>query len=145
MKLTRFQAVEIPVAQNSTLVQYNFPDQQNLRNAEITAIEIYTSETLAKSPVTGSNLISVADLQKTSLLLYQGDVQLTYYLPVLALNRYQGGSAFTAPFVRALFELDNVVISWTKSLVQLASAPASVAGAPAVFAFGIYYELPKGL
>jgi hypothetical protein len=142
MKINRYQAVEIIVQTGSTVTQYNFPDLPNLRDAKIQAIELIGPEQLTKSPISGNAMISNADLAVSSLVLYQGDVQITYYLSLTSLNRTVSKSGFGTPYVYELFEFNNTpAISWTKSFVNMNSAPTSVGAAPAAFVFGVYYSI----
>ena len=132
--IKRYEAVEINVPNGSTLTRYSFPDLPNLRNAQITNIEVYTAGSLSASPLTGSTLMTTQDLKKSFLTLYQGDLQLVYSLPVIRLNEISNG---TDPFVYELPIVANMIVSWVKSYVSLPTAPATT---NAVYAFGIYYN-----
>jgi hypothetical protein len=135
-KLRLYQAVEIPVASGTTLTRFFFQDQPQLRNAYINAIQVYTDTAITKTPLTGSTPVSLADLKKSFLTLYSGDLQVIYQVPLLALNNIANG---TDSYVFELPEIDGIVISWVKSYVSLPTAPT---GATA-YSFGIYYTLPQ--
>ena len=135
VKIRRYEAVEINVPNGSTLTRFYFPDLPNLRNAQITTVEIYTAGSLSASPLTGSTLMTTADLKKSFLTLYQGDLQLVYNLPLIRMNAIVNSAA--DPYVFELPIVSNMVVSWVKSYVSLPSAPATT---NAVYAFGVYYN-----
>jgi len=135
ISLKRYEAIEIPVPSATTLTRFYFPDQPNLRNAMIQAVQVYTYNTLSATPLSGSNMVSAADMKKSFLTLYSGDLQLIYNIPLLAFNNESNG---TDPFVFETPAINNMVISWTKSYVSL---PTAQTGGVA-YAFGIYYNLP---
>ena len=131
----RFEAVEIPVATGSTLTRFYFPDLPNLRNARITAIQIYTPGTLTASPLTGSTLPTIADLKKSFLTLYEGDLQLLYNIPVLAFNNIVNSA--TDPYVNDPLDISGITISWTKSYINL---PTALTTTGVAYSFGVYYQ-----
>lgn len=138
----RFQAVEIPIPSGSTLTQFNFPDLPQLTGQNgypviINAIEIYNSDTISASPVSGSTVASKTDIDKSFLTLYQGDLQTILNIPLNILNRVQATNN-PHPFVRQPFMLNLENVSWTKSYVSLASAATNTGR---VFAFGIHYSV----
>ena len=63
LRIERFEAVEINVPTSSTLTRFYFPDLPNLRNAKITAIQVYTPGTITATPLTGSTPVTLADLK----------------------------------------------------------------------------------
>jgi hypothetical protein len=135
LKIKRFEAVEIPVPSGSTLTRFYFPDLPQLRNAKIEAIQVYAAATLAYSPLTGSALPVLADLKKSFLTLYQGDLQLIYNIPLVNLNAISDGST---PFIYELPQINDIDVSWTKSFVSL---PSALATTNVAYSFGIFYYL----
>ena len=135
INIKRFEAVEIPVPNNSTLTRFYFPDLPQLRDAKIQAIQIYAAGTLAASPLTGSALPVLADLKKSFLTLYQGDLQVIYNIPMVALNNIADSAT---PYVFELPSVNDISISWTKSYVSL---PTALATTNVAYSFGIYYYL----
>jgi len=143
-KASRFEFVEIPVATGSTLNRFYFPDLPNLtgRNGypvKIDSIVFFNRDTLAKSALTGSDLVTTADLQKSFLTIYQGDLQVLYNIPCVSLNNIQTSASSTAPYVALqplLNQLQNV--SWTKSFISL---PSALATTNVVYAIGVYYSV----
>ena len=117
IRLERFEAVEIPVSSGSTLTRWYFNDLPNLRNAKITAIQIYTAGTISATPLTGSTPVTTADMKKSFLTLYQGDLQLVYNVPMLTLNNMVNSAA--DPYTFELPAVNGITVSWIKSYVSL--------------------------
>lgn len=136
MRLSLFQAIEIPIASGTTLTRFFFQDQPQLRNAFIQGIQFYTPTVITATPLTGSTPTSLADMKKATLTLYSGDLQVVFSMPLLNLNEISDG---TSPFLWDLPMLNNITISWVKSYIQFSSAPT---GATAI-SLGAYYELPR--
>lgn len=140
-KASRFEAVEIQVPSGSTLTRFYFQDLPNLTGqkgfpVQIQSIVFYNRDILTKSALTGSDLVTTADMQKSFLTIYQGDLQVLYNIPVVSLNALQTGTA-SAPFTSyqpLLNGLENV--SWTKSFVSL---PSALTTTGVVYCLGVYY------
>jgi len=107
-----------------------------LSGALISAIQVYTPGTLSASPNTGSTLVTEADLKKSFITLYSGDLQLIYNAPLLAFSNIINSAS--NPYTNSLPDINNMIISWTKSFISLASAPATT---NCVYALGVYYKL----
>jgi hypothetical protein len=133
--LSRFEAVEIPVANSSTLTKFFFPDLPNLRNAKIRMIDAYTPGTISATPLTGSTPATVADMKKTTITLYVGDLQLVYNMPLLTFNNFVNSAA--DPYVNIPINVNGLTISWTKSFV---SVPTALATTNVAYSFGIFYD-----
>ena len=135
MRIKRFQVIEVPVPSGSTLTFFSIPDQPQLRNAKIQGIQVYTPTTITKTPLSAATPTTLADLKQSYLTLYQGDLQIIYRLPLLALNNI---SDLTSPFLFELPEMNDIDISWTKSSVTTAAALGTTG---VTYSFGIYYYL----
>jgi len=135
LRIERFEAVEIAVPSGSTLTRFYFPDLPNLRNAKITGIQIYTAGTITATPLTGSTPVTTADLKKSFLTLYEGDLQLVYNVPMLTMNNMVNSAA--DPYTFELPAINGLTISWTKSYVSL---PTALATTGVAYSFGIYYN-----
>jgi len=135
IRISRFEAVEIPVPSGSTLTRFYFPDLPNLRNAKITSIQVYTARTITATPLTGSTPVTTADLKKSYLTLYSGDLQLVYNVPMLTFNNIANSA--TDPYVFELPVVNGITISWVKSYVVL---PTALATTGVAYSFGVYYE-----
>ena len=137
LPLKLFQSIEVPIPTGSTLTKYFFQDQAQLRNATIQALQVYTTNTISATPLTGSTMVAAADMKKSFLTLYSGDLQVVWNIPLLAMNNISNG---TDPYVFELPIMQGIVISWVKSYVTLATAPGTTGVA---YAFGAYYTLPQ--
>jgi len=135
IRIERFEAVEISVPSGSTLTRFYFPDLPNLRNAKISAIQVYTAGTITATPLTGSTPVTTADLKKSFLTLYQGDLQLVYNVPMISLNNIVNSAA--DPYTFELPAVNGITVSWVKSYVNLPSALATTGVA---YSFGVYYN-----
>jgi len=135
MRIKRFQVIEVPVPSGSTLTFFAISDQPQLRMAKIQGIQVYTPTTITKTPLSGATPTTLADLKQSYLTLYQGDLQIIYRLPLLALNNV---SDLTSPFIFELPEMNDIDISWTKSSITTAAALATTG---VTYSLGIYYYL----
>jgi hypothetical protein len=137
MTLERFEAVEINVPSGSLLTRYYFNDLPNLRNAKITSVQIYTTDTISATPLTGSTPVTIADLKKSFLTLYEGDLQLIYNIPMLSFNNFAQNATTSAAYVFQLPQVDGITISWVKSYISL---PTALATTGVAYSFGVYYH-----
>ncbi len=135
MRIKRFQVIEVAVPSGSSLTFFSIPDQPQLRMAKIQGIQIYTPTTITKTPLSGATPTTLADLKQSYLTLYQGDLQIIYRLPLLALNNI---SDLTSPFLFELPEMNDIDISWTKSSITTAAALGTTG---VTYSLGIYYYL----
>ena len=133
--LNRYEAVEIPVASGSAATRFFFPDLPNLRNARIRMIDVYTPGTITATPLTGSTPVTVADLKKTFITLYVGDLQIVYNMPLLTFNNFV--NSVVDPYVNIPINVNGLTISWTKSFV---SVPTALATTSVAYSFGIFYD-----
>lgn len=133
INIKRYESVEIQIPSGTSLTRFYYPDLPNLRNAKVTAIEVYTSGAMSATPLTGSTPLSSADLKKATLTLYNGDLQLVYNIPLFNFVSIVDG---TNPYVFQLPSIDGINITWVKSYVNFSSAPT---GATAI-SFGVFYN-----
>jgi len=142
MILQRYESVEIAVPTGSTGTRFYFPDLPNLRNANIIALQLYTPATLSVTPNTGSTMVTLADLKKSSINLFSGDAQLVYNAPLLTFNPISNGTdpfIYELPIIQGNTIGSGMVISWVKSYVNL---PTALSTTNVAYAFGVYYYLP---
>ena len=135
IRIERFEAVEINVPNGSTLTRFYFPDLPNLRNAKITAVQVYTAGTITATPLTGSTPVTTADLKKSTLTLYEGDLQLVYNIPMLNFNNLVNSAA--DPYTFELPAINGLTLSWVKSYVNV---PTALATTNVAYSFGVYYH-----
>jgi hypothetical protein len=135
IRIERFEAVEINVPTGSTLTRFYFPDLPNLRNAKITGVQVYTAGTITATPLTGSTPVTTADLKKSTLTLYEGDLQLVYNIPMLNFNNMVNSAA--DPYTFELPAINGMTLSWVKSYVNV---PTALATTNVAYSFGVYYH-----
>jgi len=135
IRIERFEAVEIAVPSGSTLTRFYFNDLPNLRNAKITSIQVYTAGTISATPLTGSTPVTTADMKKSFLTLYAGDLQLVYNVPMISLNNIVNSA--TDPYTFELPTINGMTVSWIKSYVSL---PTALATTGTAYSFGVYYN-----
>jgi len=135
MKVQRFEAVEISVPSGSVLTQFNFPDLPNLRSARIDRIVFYTAGTISATPLTGSTPVTTADMKKSFVTLYEGDLQLLYRVPILEFNNIVNSA--TDPYQNDPLDINGITISWTKSFISLPSALSTTSVA---YSIGVFYH-----
>jgi hypothetical protein len=135
IRIDRFEAVEIPVPSGSTLTRFYFPDLPNLRNAKVNNIQIYTAGSITNTPLTGSTPVTTADMKKSFITLYSGDLQLIYNMPLLAFNNMVNSA--TDPYVFNNPVINGITISWVKSYVVL---PTALGTTNVAYSFGVYYN-----
>jgi len=134
--INRFESVEVLIPTSSSNTRYYLPNLPNLSGALISAIQVYTPGTLSASPNTGSTLVTEADLKKSFITLYSGDLQLIYNAPLLAFSNIINSAS--NPYTNSLPDINNMIISWTKSFISLPSAPPTT---NCLYALGVYYKL----
>lgn len=135
IRIDRFEAVEIPVPSGSTLTRFYFPDLPNLRNSKINNIQVYTAGTITSTPLTGSTPVTTADMKKSFITLYSGDLQLIYNMPLLAFNNMVNSAS--DPYVFNNPVINGITISWVKSYVVL---PTALGTTGTAYSFGVYYN-----
>lgn len=122
------QLVEIPVGNGANTIA--IPDQPQLRNqgdevVVIKAVRLITPKVLSNSPTLGTANMPLADLVKSSLILYSNGWERGFLIPLLTLNDMadaDGTAATTIPYAQAPVQFaDWENIDWAKSKIQLAS------------------------
>jgi len=137
-KSQKYELVELVVtgvAGGQSQTRWNFPDLPKLRYTALQAISFFTAGTLTATPL-GNPLLATTILAKSYLVLYANDRTDLYRIPVLEMNRMQNSS--TDPFARGIFEFNNQKVTWEKSYIEIASAPANVSTGS--FLLGVYYS-----
>lgn len=137
--VAKHEFVEITVPKGSTQTRFQFPDIQNLRNSKMRGMELYTSDILIISILTGNEVFD-ASIQTTgylTLMDYQGR-EVIKQLPITNLNTNGGfGVANLSGLGFARFK--NLKINYPKSFVEFASTIADPLKDKALV-FSIYYE-----
>ena len=140
----RYQTVEINVPSGTTLRQFNFPDLPQLtgRNGQpviIDSIVFFSNKATPVSGNSGSTVISDADLEKSFLTIYQGDLAIINNMPCASLS-FVGdlvngttGTVFAQPLTRNLIN-----VSWTKCYI---TTPSAAPTGGVVYNIGVYYTV----
>jgi len=141
-KSQKYELIELVVpgliAPGQTQTRWNFPDLPKLRYTALQAISLFTPETCTFSPL-NNPLLPKTVLQKSYLVLYANDRTDLFRIPLLEMNRMQSlAGGVTDPFSRGLFEFNNQKVTWEKSYIEIASAPANTANQS--FLLGVYYS-----
>lgn len=137
-KVQNYEIIEVPISQSSTGTKFFVPDQPQLRFVSLLNLVCYTTDTISVSPLSGNPLLSIANLQKTFLVLYYNDKESVKYIPVLELNRVVSNAA-TAAFSFDITPFAGQQIIWAKSYIQTPTAYSSISASNFSVCFGVYY------
>jgi len=137
-KVQNYEFLEIVIPQSSTGTKFFAPDQPQLRFTSLLNLVCYTTDTISNSILSGNALLSIANLQKTFLVLYYNDKESVSKIPVLELNRVASNAA-TAAFSYDITPFAGQQIIWSKSYIQTPTAYASISAANFSVCFGVYY------
>lgn len=131
-RVQRTQSIEIDIPAGNTQTKFMFPDQPQLTgNAGlpviIDSIETFTVDNLPNSPLTFQQVIGANEVIYGFLTIYQGDLAVMNAYPMAKLvnlskidqNTFGHSGVINPPLVRKWIN-----VSWTKSFVQFATAPA---------------------
>lgn len=135
-RISNFSLVEIPVQTAGTYLNFNFPDQPQLRGKKVEKIAFYGEAQLNFSP-NGGAAVTNANLQKCWLVLYingREDIK----IPVISLINITSNTAGTFVNNNGYIPLNDVNIIWEKSYVKApigATVPANTS-----FMFGVFYK-----
>lgn len=144
--------LNVQIVVNNLNDKYYFPDLPQLRTARISGISFYPKLSFGNSrDVNNVPLLNMYDALKCFITLYSGDEQKIQNLPLLKMkNLYQevvdgGGPGELGDEVmrgnqEGIFSLDDLVIDFSKSYVQLASNQTIIGTLPKSINFGIYYK-----
>lgn len=139
-RILKFDVIEVSCAAGTRLV--NFPDQPQLRNARVLAVDYLAIGAISVSPLTGGVVLPLVDSERCFVELWQGNNKVINRMPLALLTRTQndnGSIAFPtfSPFVRSQAMFNGQIVSWTKSqlVFQGAVSVASIAS------FGVTYEI----
>ena len=138
-KVQNYQLVEATVLQSSTATKFYFPDQPYLRFVSLLNLVVYTPNVVSYSVLSGNPLLSVANLQKTFLVLYYNDKESVQYMPILELNRIASNSSSADPYAFAITPFAGQQIVWTKSYIQTPTAYSSISSSNYSVLMGVYF------
>jgi hypothetical protein len=137
-KVQNYEFLEIVIPASSTGTRFYAPDQPQLRFSSLLNLVCYTTDTISNSILSGNPLLSIANLQKTFLVLYYNDKESVSRIPVLELNRVVSNAA-TAAFSFDITPFAGQQIIWAKSYIQTPTAYSSISASNFSVCFGVYY------
>jgi len=137
-KVQNYEFLEIVIPASSTGTRFYAPDQPQLRFTSLLNLVCYTTDTISNSILSGNPLLSIANLQKTFLVLYYNDKESVNRIPVLELNRVVSNAA-TAAFSFDITPFAGQQIIWAKSYIQTPTAYSSISASNFSVCFGVYY------
>jgi hypothetical protein len=82
------------------------------------------------------NLLTTGDLARSFLTLYSGNKEAIQNLPLYKLINVTTNASGNND---GLFQIDNLMVDFSKSFVQFASGYTPITTLPYSFQFGIYY------
>jgi hypothetical protein len=135
-RVSNYSLVSIPVATAGTYLNFNFPDQPQLRGRKVERIVNYNQSQVPTSP-DGQAVIPAASVQQCYLVLYingREDIKISLvHLSTLASNT---GAVLINN--NGYIPLQDVNIIWEKSYVK---APRGIAvAANSAICFGVFYK-----
>lgn len=133
-RILKFDVIEVTCAAGVRLA--NFPDQPQLRNARVLAVDYLALGAISVSPLTGGVVLPLVDANRCFVELWQGNNKVINRMPLSLITRTES-NATSAPFVREQALFNGQIVSWTKSqlVFQDAVSIASIAS------FGVTYEI----
>ena len=137
-KVQNYEFLEIVIPASSTGTRFYAPDQPQLRFTSLLNLVCYTTDTISNSILSGNPLLSIANLQKTFLVLYYNDKESVSRIPVLELNRVVSNAA-TAAYSFDITPFAGQQIIWAKSYIQTPTAYGSISASNFSVCFGVYY------
>ena len=137
-KVGKYEFVNIVVPAGDTSNQYYFPDQPNLRNAQIQALSLYAVGTISMDPNGLANMTNT-DIQQSFLILNINDKE-DIKIPMVslvALNYTSGGGANNISSQNGYLPFAGQVIRWEKSYVKF---PVGHDAIQFSIGFGVFYK-----
>jgi hypothetical protein len=138
-KVQQYEFIEVVIPQSSTATRFYFPDQPQLRFVSLLNLVCYTPGVVSASILSGNALLTLANLQKTYLVLYYNDKESVNRIPILELNRVATNSATGEPYSFAITPFAGQQIQWSKSYIQTPSAYSAISSANFSVCLGVYY------
>jgi hypothetical protein len=138
-KVQQYEFIEVVIPQSSTATRFYFPDQPQLRFVSLLNLVCYTPGVVSASILSGNALLTLANLQKTYLVLYYNDKESVNRIPILELNRVATNSTTGEPYSFAITPFAGQQIQWSKSYIQTPSAYSGISSANFSVCLGVYY------
>jgi len=143
-KIIRHELVEITIPAGSTLTRYNFPDLPNLRNVLLFGFQVYTSNAVTNSIISGNAVlghIPVLHNSYTTFVNYGGK-EFLKQAPNIMFNSLDENLNTSTNWTET--DTKSFVgqrVNWPSSYLQFTAAP-SLPTTQQVFLCSEYYTLP---
>jgi hypothetical protein len=131
-----YNFINIQLTVNSTTGKFYFPDYPQLRDAKIQAISFYGAISGMTKDINNVNILNTNDLTRAFLTLYSGNKEAIQNLPLYKLVNVTTNASGNND---GLFQIDNLMVDFSKSFVSYASGYFPGTTLPYSFQFGIYY------
>lgn len=131
-----YNFINIQLTVTSNTGKTYFPDYPQLRDAKIQALSFYSQVSGMSKDINNVNLLNIADTGYAYLTLYSGNKEAVQNLPLwklINITNYTIGSA------DGLFQLDNLMVDFSKSYVSFANGYTPTTSLPYSIEFGVYY------
>jgi hypothetical protein len=143
-KIIRHELVEITIPAGSTLTRYNFPDLPNLRNVLLFGFQVYTSNAVTNSIISGNAVlghIPVLHNSYTTFVNYGGK-EFLKQAPNIMFNSLDENLNTSTNWTET--DTKSFVgqrVNWPSSYLQFTTSPSSLT-TNLVFLCSVYYSLP---
>lgn len=136
-KLGKYEFVNIVVAAGDTRTEFYFPDQPNLRNAQVQTMSVYPYGIIVTDP-NNIPVMTTSDLAQSFLVLNINDKE-DIKIPMCSLVsiRYTGMAAANLASQNGYLPFAGQVIRWSKSYVRF---PNGHDAGQFSICFGVFYK-----
>lgn len=135
-RISNYCLVELPVQTAGTYLNFNFPDQPQLRGRKIERIAFYGEAQCGFSP-NGGVAITNAIISRSFLVLYVGDRE-DIKMPISSLINITSNTAGTVVNNNGYIPLQDLAVVWEKSYVKAPQGATVVANSS--WMFGVFYK-----
>ena len=135
-RVSNYSLVSIPVQSAGTYLNFNFPDQPQLRGRKVERITSYSGEAIPRSP-DGGVVATSGEISQCYLVLYidgREDIKISLS-NICTLSSVTGGTVIN---INSYIPLNDVNIIWEKSYVKAPGGLTLVANS--AFIFGVFYK-----
>lgn len=129
-----YNYLNVQIIINDNTNKYYFPDIPQLRDAKLQSISFYSNILLTKDYNNVSLMDNATDLHNAYLTLYSGNKEAVQNLPLWKMTNVGNTGS-----VDGLFNLDNIVVDFSKSFVSFPNNYTLIGTFPISVMFGIYY------
>jgi hypothetical protein len=135
-RISNFSLVELPVQTAGTYLNFNFPDQPQLRGRKVERITFYGEAQCGFSP-NGNAAITNTVLSRAFLVLYVNDRE-DIKMPIGSLINITSNTAGTFVNNNGYIPLNDLQVIWEKSYVKAPQGATVVANSS--WMFGVFYK-----